>query len=367
VIGCDLDTLRAVRLGPVHSSPGGWHYFMSSSLLGSLVHPGDRIVAFAGRAVDPEGTPIGYPPIHMHHVHLVRVNKHSDDHHYFQTHGDFSTGPSWGLGAPSAAGYIRRLPSGFAVFAGSDGVYLSTVVNDVRAASAGAAEWFLELAVELAPRGEPRQAAHLIWFKPPPSHYLPDDVYRRYAVPNWPSLSWWYHSMPVFGEMLPGAWLHTHRARYKTVMLVASSPARLGLLNCSLWGIRPIRGERASAADPEDVMGAIRRRGRVVCEEGAEEASSMLVEEGDLAARQAHVRPGHYERAGHLVCRKWSFEQGDPATFVAFHEPRWQPEVREFPMHTNLFFYARLSPDSSYGDAPRDQMVLPVGDFNPCA
>ena len=53
-------------------------------------------------------------------------------------------------------------------------------------------------------------------------------------------------------------------------------------------------------------------------------------------------------------------------TLFAFHQPQWQSEVSEFAMHTNLFFYAQLSPPDNPLHTPRDEMILPITDFNPC-
>jgi len=72
----DKDTVWLIqRVGPLHSVGGDMTHFISWEDPG---HVGKRLQvegrlclnAYVARAIDEAGTPIGYPPIHMHHAHL---------------------------------------------------------------------------------------------------------------------------------------------------------------------------------------------------------------------------------------------------------------------------------------------------------
>jgi hypothetical protein len=53
----------------------------------NILNPGDRIVKYTGDTVSANdtSTPIGYPPLHMHHVHVYANHLP----HWFETHGDY--------------------------------------------------------------------------------------------------------------------------------------------------------------------------------------------------------------------------------------------------------------------------------------
>jgi hypothetical protein len=112
-----------MRIGPFHSKPGDWHTgFSGEDAPGridfGLFEPGDRITAFVGHAVTDDGTPIGFPPLHIHHIHMRKGSafasrEHAD--HWFESHGDYSRGSDVGIGARSAIGYVTRVPAGYCV------------------------------------------------------------------------------------------------------------------------------------------------------------------------------------------------------------------------------------------------------------
>lgn len=63
------------RVGPFHSVGGDMTHFISwedPGHVGKRLQVDDRLClnAYVARAVDEAGTPVGYPPIHMHHAHL---------------------------------------------------------------------------------------------------------------------------------------------------------------------------------------------------------------------------------------------------------------------------------------------------------
>ncbi len=62
---CRTNTSASIWIGPVVSQPGLWHFF-NTSTLGHVLRAGDRVRAFVGWVVDGEGTPVGFPPLHLH-------------------------------------------------------------------------------------------------------------------------------------------------------------------------------------------------------------------------------------------------------------------------------------------------------------
>eukprot|EP00966_Prymnesium_polylepis_P210542 4875459-Prymnesium_polylepis.1 len=87
----------------------------------ALLKRGDRIVRYSGGAVDAADgrTPLGYPPLHMHHIHVQR-----EEPHFFETHGDYDMHPEHGYGS--------TLPDGTCVVHDGQRVSIFAQVNDVR-------------------------------------------------------------------------------------------------------------------------------------------------------------------------------------------------------------------------------------------
>ena len=75
---CERGALRAARFGPFTSTPErGWRSLISGELRG-LLRAGDRIVASASQPVAADGAPIGFPPLHNHHVHVRKGERGVD-------------------------------------------------------------------------------------------------------------------------------------------------------------------------------------------------------------------------------------------------------------------------------------------------
>lgn len=202
------NNVRAVRFGPFVSTPKlGWRDILVSPLTPTLLREGDRIVAFSGMPTTRAGVPIGYPPLHNHHIHVRKGDSYlatdrTAGSHWFETHGDYADGVDHGgVGAASTIGYVRRLPAGYCFKVDQEIVDMEGIVNDVRDPSAHghALEWYLQLAFELSAydetRGDgimPRMASKLWWRHPwsvEPSAWA--DWWARYSVPNHESLTWW--------------------------------------------------------------------------------------------------------------------------------------------------------------------------------
>ena len=81
---CARNNTRTALVGPFTSRVQEWH---TIHVFLSLLSPGDRIVKYTGDTVSANDTttPIGYPPLHMHHIHVYA----NYTPHWFETHGDY--------------------------------------------------------------------------------------------------------------------------------------------------------------------------------------------------------------------------------------------------------------------------------------
>jgi len=102
----------------------------------------DRITSYTGDAVDAAGVAVPYPPLHMHHIHIIRfprghrggfpaaVDKFDVQQHWLETHGDYRLTPPGGAIAP---GYTIAMPPGTCRVMGQGAeLRLFAEVNDVR-------------------------------------------------------------------------------------------------------------------------------------------------------------------------------------------------------------------------------------------
>ena len=129
---------RTALAGPFRSRVQEWH---SLHFMAPLLRAGDRIVRFTGDAVSASdaATTIGYPPLHMHHVHVTNAGVVAP--HWFETHGDYvdadagaEHGAEHGARAGGKSGYsLASPPAGACVLKEDEReVEVSAQVNDVR-------------------------------------------------------------------------------------------------------------------------------------------------------------------------------------------------------------------------------------------
>eukprot|EP00966_Prymnesium_polylepis_P289823 6694590-Prymnesium_polylepis.1 len=78
---------RSFLIGPFSSSVQQW-YSIAASV--PLLRRGDRITRYTGDAVraSDAATPISYPPLHVHHIHVWHPKMESG--HWWETHGDYA-------------------------------------------------------------------------------------------------------------------------------------------------------------------------------------------------------------------------------------------------------------------------------------
>lgn len=226
-----------------------------------MLQPADSVVAFTSDVVNASGSAISYPPIHLHHIHVMR----GSGVHWYETHGDYDRS--------ERDGYRRVLPEGFCDFTGQRAARLLLAqINDVRGSpqmgmsfdpsashdkarldvnNSRELSWFIRLKFELSPR-PCRPLTKLIWWYPV-TPFASNDRLSRYEVPSRAAVFWWTMRAPRRGVLLPPAWVHSHRARYAGLLLIRgahslSSLARIGPSGQGCKDLREARRKLVEAA-----------------------------------------------------------------------------------------------------------------------
>jgi len=338
---CHQPLLRAMRLGPFVSTPQlAWRCIRTSPFYEQVLSNGDRIVANVNLPVLEDGTPIGYPPIHNHHVHIRKGDRTMKEwtrgfnNHWFETHGDHAVGADFGIGANSTKGYITENVDGYCtVVDEAHDIDLEAVINDVRFNTTEPIKWYLVVAFQLSDDSLCKPVSKY-WFRHPQTTLQVYDWWGRYQVPSGPSVTWWSGTMPQSGRMLK-AWLHSHRAFFKEVLLLASSPEDLAF-SCSNYRIDQAKsnGDYAVSADQNFTRAAFLRHGKVICQSEDPDTPTAVEVTG-----QTDIADGMYDRRGSLQCSEWNFSKGTPWTIVAFGDARWPVRGSSFMQHTELWMY----------------------------
>lgn len=342
---CLSDTKRRVRLGPFTSRPGGT-YDITSSLVDSLFSDGDQILSFSALPVTAAGEPIGYPPMYVHHIHVGRVTNFYDEH-WFTTHGDFCVGDDFGIGARSTEGYTTFLPDGYSFAVDCRwGLPLAVqaIVQDLRSnASSTTLSVFIEVNFALTPKAQVAQfkPATLVWNEAPHGVF----GYSRFAVLNLPSMSWWAMRWPATGTLLPRARLHSHFARHHRLFVLDAAPQTLAsFFDAHVEDVVHVHESVAPTSAHETMLLA----NLSFTERTIEALPSIICQDDDsmpsylVAAPDEHSEPGRWGRRRDFVCKQLPLAKGRIATFVQLYRPVAEFDVRQYPMHTNTWFYFEL-------------------------
>jgi len=337
---CTSATQRSVRVGPFTSRAGG-SYDIVSGLIDSMFSAGDRITTFRAVPATHSGEPIGYPPIYVHHIHVGRLT-HYYDEHWFTTHGDYSVGSDYGIGAHSTKGYTTVLPRGhcFAVdcplpFA------VQAILQDMRSVpTAPNMTVFIDVTFGLAAPEAPIEAATLVWNEAPHGPF----GYSRFAVLNEPAMSWWIMRWPAAGVLLPSAKLHSHYARHHRLFILDAAPQQLAFLASHVKGIRFLHESVKPTSGHETMLllnlshteDTISRLPSLICQDDSLAPSFMV------AATALHPNASRWARRRDLLCSSHQLAKGRMATFVQLYRPVAEPEVKLYPMHTNTWFYLHV-------------------------
>lgn len=400
VYSCIHGTNRELLVGPFHSRVQTWHTLKINHP--GLLRTGDRILQFAAHAVyaDDAETAVGYPPLHMHHIHVY----YKMSIHGFETHGDYldanrSGGPDYSLSSPPAGTCFAldadlpvkvfaqfndiRFSSGTGMAseaAGLSSEYRRASLKALRARAPGYA-WYFRIAFKLegsatdasgqpvitatamsaapaapAVPASPCTPVHKLIVQFPLDEHSESDYLQRYDVGHRETLFTWPVTLMRSGQVVPPAWFHSHRARHAGYILVRGNHT-LGSL---------LFGANASARDYESLLSSLPRDGtprsaalRTKVLEAAQRSRETLLCHDDDSSSPSHVtieergdgQGGTFDRQGHTTCRPFAFRAGETVTAFSFSRPVWAADLKIFPQHTMLFFYFIPAESPPYGEA----------------
>jgi len=296
--------------------------------------------------VDSHGTPIGYPPIHVHHVHISeRISPSEVSPHLWETHGDFGTGTDWGVGAAATRTYAKHAPSGYFVpIRKSSQIWVYSIINDVRVATKPITSslpdvWFyLEVAFALKPSassavpttGQCRACSVMEVNTPIPCDHIArafmmKDAFFRLNAPRYPAMMISTFTMPIGGRMLAGAWMHSHHPRFWGVVLLAAPP--------------PVPQDKQSRFLAVGDLAATFRQltlGPVICQNDPWVQSHITIQG---FSKEGIPENSSYDRSSQLSCHPWTFERGVHSTHVVLVAPVWESEAQTFGFHIGIWFF----------------------------
>ena len=359
--------VTAVRYGPLTISPGEWLHIEANNLQlqlqrSGLLRVGDRILEYVGHGVIPKARDgssgaaesIGLPPLYLHHV--VVTTKYINT--FFVTTGDNLAGDPAGGGNT----YVRATPPGYCLVVdkeAQDSLEISAILVDHRR-TGPQMTFFLEVAFRLAnesctplsfvaltnPIGRVVKDQHSRVRRPCPEKGAKCDaatilanLYYRFLVGPGSSIVWFRVPMPVSGRLLPGAWVHTHRARYSQMLLLrdqAVPPTCNNLDGPFKYFFDGYRAKDKHALELAQ-QAFERSYNGVVCRTDPSVADFVVDANGS-----------HWERAGKLACESnLHLKEGELLTVVLSFEPRWAGNVEFYPMHFAAFLFLEVDGGSA--------------------
>lgn len=340
---CASAAHRAVRVGPFATRAGGT-YDITSAIIDSLFSPGDRITSFTAMPVTHLGEPVGYPPMYVHHIHVGRLTDFYDEH-WFTTHGDFSVGHDYGIGARSTRGYTTNIPDKHCFKVDCPLPFaVQAILQDMRVSAASPdLLLYIDVRFELHLNDTVLAPATLVWNEAPHGIF----GYSRFAVLPEPSMSWWTMRWPVSGVLLPTARLHSHFARHHRLFLLDEAPENLGFFGSHCKGapvylhdsVPPTSGhETMLLSNLSATEQTLTRLPSTICHDNATAPSFIEIQNANWARYRA------------FLCKPHALREGRVSTFVQLYKAVAQADVRLYPMHTNTWFYMNIPGASTSSD-----------------
>ena len=292
--------------------PTLWHQNHSE-----LVHTPFDTMSVSVRNVHT-GASLAYPPLHVHHVHV------NTDFHWFEVHGDYYPDE-----------YTRRTPDGTSI-AMHTAPTIEGVLNLVPSWTGPGLDVLVQVSFRRADPRATRPIAKL-WFQA----QLQDDwqCWARYTVPNVASYSVWTGTFATSGTFLTG-WLHTHRARSKSIFL--------------------FRGDLPDLVVDEDVEAGMRVGSHFAKVKDVSGLEALAQSRKSLLCHEIHTTPADasvvingtaYDRHGHLTCvPRFRFSAGERWSILIVHLPMFHRDATVF-QHSNIFMYADTENATQHGRA----------------
>lgn len=200
------------RVGPFHGT-GGYDW----STVDNLVDVGDLgkhlqsnggklyVVGTVVRPIREDGTPLAFPPVHVHHLHLSNGAKAGREHRpIIEVHGDSACHTAQG----GMDCLIRMLPPNTA-YELTEPLYGDFVLNDVRSRGAPSLTYYMELAIAWT-TNYTRPAIKMSYANP--MQRVGPGVYG--IPPQAESVLWFAHRHRLNSVFVPGQQVyHSHQSR----------------------------------------------------------------------------------------------------------------------------------------------------------
>lgn len=408
-INDDGSRWTVTRLGPFITTGGydwtqvGWENLWNLEEKLKEYPEGIYAVEQFSSAVKRDGTRIGNPPIHIHHIHIgpkpgirqrrdnyacVKKDKDCyDPTRVFEHHGDYQdikSAPGEGLDILQEA-----IPEGYGKFL-SFPLGLEGDINDERALNSEPLEWYYELGVRWVPYRE--KNGEISKLKPinfhnfaGPGNYDSKNqhtyIFTYQSPTDIDSLYWYTGRMPFSGELLRNKF-HAHNKIFKEAIFFAASPYELGLTTENKlkldYPYKTIDINEAGFNSHDDVkkfiLSNLEKSAKEYDERVAKTGSSgfSLVEERYSRERPRAVCQGisrleeddgyFYDRREPTCCLPWNIKEGDIFTVLGFNRilvdevgPSWtKDKPATFPGHIGWW----LSVASEEQNPPHSQFGI---------
>jgi len=347
------------------------------------------VTGFLFAPIDPNGTIIGYPPLHIHHTHvtssqswlehffLLRYGK-SPERMFelygvktiaieFDIHGDRQCTPDHGgvkcLGHAFPPGYGTRITDPLEIF--------GEIIDERRAGESSidyrveyAFRWTHDIRRGVGRTSQPiafRQSKHETYKLYPIDSrvFLPrDDFLMSFTsmldLPSGDAEQLiWGEMRGAFNATMVQTWFHTHHAYTADIWLVPAAAAKLGLCSTPFYPYRISGGVEVmdlSAANTSlnEAMLHISARMKQL----NEDIVCRLAQDSRFEAVDGVL----YQRYRAAQCGAWSITEGKVYTLISFHRSMLKTSV-VVGMHDELYGYYVTSKSSP----PWDGSQLPQG------
>jgi len=306
---CQMETenglWRAEYIGPFTSSGGyDWWQFGWKNALHLEDFTQSHIIAHWTGPVLADGSPLGMPPIHQHHVHLtpcsrevycrsgLRVLEHHGDWQFRDEEGGVNSFGQFYGGASKTVTSIS----------------LSAELNDVRLEGSTTMTWYYRIALLIGNTNATKLSLHRIHGPGQSCSSQFCDVFP-FPVPSGVDTFTIYGGVMPYGGIAAGIVFHAHQSAFHGALFFSGNGS---LLRKTDIGTVPAFQTTLTSSTPfksndrlQDHL-LMRLPNLVVCH--AKHASQTV-----------HER--RYDRAPVPKCSPWSFETGDAFTVVTFNGP----------------------------------------------
>ena len=313
-------------------------------LWGDALELGGDAVRYAADAhwlgtLDAHDQVIGFPPLHLHHLHLRPCARsgaycRNDGLRIVVQHGD------WVFPGGSAESYgqiyddrVKLLPTSMSVDA---------EINDVRPEGAPSLEWHLQIGLRLNERQVDPVSLHRVHGPVGSCALQSCDVYP-FTVPRSDSFSMYVAVWPSGGQLV-GATFHAHMTLFQHTLLCSITLSEL-LQHMGLPAIQTatiLTSHHGFASNAHMITAAHERipNTTVIC------SASRHVEQ---------IRGVAYDRAAYIRCRNHTrFERGDTWTGISFNAAE-RPASDALSLQHNIWY---LLHTSDYGTSLYTQTMV---------